>query len=171
MVNAESAPRVSKDPRDLAGRATEFVVEAGDHARTRWGAVNAETKADSSLVTDVDREVEAFLYDRLRVLDPAASFAGEEAGMRSPASSDLTWICDPVDGTTNFVAGLPHWCVSLGLLAGNEAIVGVVYAPALGLLYQASAGHGATRNGASIRSARTRVLHHEDLLCLSKNAL
>jgi len=155
----------------LLRQASDCVVEAGDRALKRWGAVAAETKADSTLVTDVDRDVEAFLHERLRDACPGAGFVGEEAGRRLPASSNVTWVCDPIDGTTNFVAGLPHWCVSLALLEGNEAVLGVVYAPVLGLLYQSLAGEGATRNGAPIRVADSSTLQHEDLLCLSTNAL
>jgi myo-inositol-1(or 4)-monophosphatase len=77
-------------------------------------------------------------------------------GVASSASA-WTWIVDPLDGTTNFVHGLPHWAVAIGLAFENRPVVGVVHAPALGETFWAARGHGAFRRFADGREQRLQV--------------
>lgn len=154
----------------LLSRLEALVREAGQAALGHWGAIAAETKADSSLVTEVDRRTESFLADSLTELLPGSDFAGEEYGRRG-ANGILTWICDPIDGTTNFVRGLPHWCVSVGLLHEGNPVLGIVHAPALGLTYAALAGCGACCNGRPLQAGTPTELAYEDLVCVSTSAL
>ncbi|MBM3495217.1 MAG: inositol-phosphate phosphatase, partial [Armatimonadetes bacterium] len=148
----------------------DLVVDAGHRARARWGNVRAEAKPDRSLVTDVDREVESFLAAGVASLHPDAAFAGEEYGRRGAAARDV-WVCDPIDGTTNFVMGLPHWCVSLGLVRDGAPAAGVVYAPVLDRLYWAAAGQGAFPNDVQLRCSAKDAIEYEDLLCISTSSL
>lgn len=164
--------------RALLEGASGLVVEAGRNALGRWGSVGAECKADATLVTAVDRENEEFLAKSLVRLLPGSRFAGEEGGIRSgpeqpghvPTAEDV-WVCDPIDGTTNYVMGLPHWCVAIGLLRNGRAELGAVYAPVLDRLYTAARGQGVWCNGVPIRSTGAAEVEHEDLLCLSTGAL
>src|ERR1043166_1663338 len=107
-------------------RVKQTVVEAGKQALARCGAVACERKADESLVTEVDRETERFIAAELAHDYPEFGFLGEEFGRRGAADAPL-WACDPIDGTTNFVFGLPHWCVSVGLVHEGVPLLGALY--------------------------------------------
>jgi len=170
MEESEPEPVSATDLRSLLERTCDIVAIAGRRAEEQWGRVASETKPDSSLVTEVDRQTEVFLSDELRRALPNSGFAGEEFG-RSSDGDRYVWVCDPIDGTTNFVRGLPHWCVSVGLLDGGEPVMGVVFAPALDTTYAAYAGGGAWRDGVRIACLAPTVLEYEDLVCVSTNAL
>src|SRR5215831_17710777 len=107
-----------------------LVVQAGTRALEQWGSAKFEYKADHSLVTAVDRDTEQFLYREVSSAYPEYAFIGEEFGWRGPTGAPV-WTCDPIDGTTNYVRGLPHWAVSLGLLDEGASQLGAVYLPAL----------------------------------------
>ena len=110
-----------------------------------------EIKARQDFVTQADRAVERLLRAKLTALLPGSKFLGEEDGGMTEA--DLLWICDPVDGTTNYIRGLPYWCVSVALLERGEPRLGMIFAPTLDWFYRAEAGKGATRNGQPLRRA------------------
>src|SRR5690606_31705033 len=104
------------------------------------------------------REVEEFIRSRLAAERPGDGFLGEESGA-GVGESGLTWVVDPIDGTTNYAYGDPNWSVSIAVVTGDphplswSAVAGVVFSPLLGQLYSASRGGGATLNGALIRVA------------------
>ncbi len=152
------------------GPVRDLIVEAGRRALDQWGNVRAEAKADQSLVTAVDRDTEDYLAAGIARLYPDAGFGGEEYGLRTERRPDV-WICDPIDGTTNYVRGLPHWCVSLGLLRDGVAAAGVVYAPALDRLYWGTRGGGAFCNGVRLCARDPDGIEYEDVLCVSTNGL
>ncbi len=110
----------------------------------RFGALDLhiETKPDLTPVTDADRNVESALRAELARLRPADSILGEEFGGQ-PTFSGRQWIIDPVDGTKNFVRGVPIWASLIALLADGIPVVGVVSAPALHRRWWAAAGEGA----------------------------
>ncbi|MEO9263931.1 MAG: inositol monophosphatase family protein [Candidatus Baltobacteraceae bacterium] len=103
----------------------------------------------ADIVTVADRASEALILARLRAGFPNATILAEESGS-SAGTSDERWIVDPLDGTTNFAHGYPLYCVSIGFERAGELVVGVVYAPAMGELFVAEHGAGATRNGECI---------------------
>lgn len=156
---------------DLLEGVRAAVVEAGDRALSLWGRVAPELKEDETFVTDVDRATEDFLADRLTSLLPGSAFAGEERGLRALAESGALWVCDPIDGTVNYVRGLPHWCVAAGLMYGGSVVLGVVYNPVLRETYWAGTRLGAWRNGERIRTLHPKALAREDMLCASTGAL
>ncbi len=92
------------------------------------------------LVTEWDFRSEALIRERLLAGAPDIAFVGEEGG---GAGGHVRWLVDPIDGTTNFAHGLPFWAVSIGLVVGQEPVVGVVVAPALGWQFWARRGGGA----------------------------
>jgi histidinol-phosphatase len=121
------------------------------------GVVEAETKADGSPVTRVDREVELALRGALERERPHEGFLGEEFGVRGAA--ERRWIVDAVDGTASFVAGEPEWSTLIALQVRGEVGVGLVSAPALGRRWYAVAGHGAwTERGLAVVAERPQRL-------------
>ncbi|OAA65718.1 inositol monophosphatase [Niveomyces insectorum RCEF 264] len=104
------------------------------------------TKINSvDLVTETDKAVERMVATRLRTAYPAYAFVGEETYVagETRVTDAPTFVVDPIDGTTNFVHGFPHACISLGFAVGRRPAVGVVYNPFLDMLYTAIRGRGA----------------------------
>jgi histidinol-phosphatase len=109
-----------------------------------------EWKSDQSPVTVADRETELTLRNSLLGAFPDDGFLGEEHG-ETPGTSGFRWIIDPIDGTRNFVRGIPVWATLVGLEYQNEQIAGVCEVPTLGHTYRALRGDGAYRNERRIR--------------------
>jgi fructose-1,6-bisphosphatase/inositol monophosphatase family enzyme len=114
-------------------------TRAGAEALAHFRAVAPERKADASLVTAADRAVEALLDRELAARWPEVGLLGEEGAQRAGQGA-LRFVVDPIDGTSAFVAGLPTWCVSIGLLDGARPAAGVVHLPVAGELYTAAGG-------------------------------
>jgi myo-inositol-1(or 4)-monophosphatase len=108
-----------------------------------------EEKGPLDLVTQADRDVEAFLHQELTGLFPEDGFFGEE-GSRQTHPAGRTWVVDPIDGTTNFVRRNPNWAVSIGLYEAGQPRAGVIYAPAHDLMLAGSPASGATLNGKAL---------------------
>ncbi len=106
-------------------------------------------KADDTPVTQADREAEQAIVEILGRAFPECGVLGEEFGGRGAA--DRRWIIDPIDGTKNFVRGIPIWATLIALEEGGEMTVGVVHNPVTGDLYTARRGGGAFLNGERIR--------------------
>ncbi|HVO43026.1 MAG TPA: inositol monophosphatase family protein [Aggregatilineales bacterium] len=119
-----------------------------------------EDKGVNDLVTDTDRVSETLIVRLLQTALPTCNIAGEEKGMR-PTQPDapLTWWIDPLDGTTNFVHGVPHFSVSIGAVDPQDNILaGVVYDPLFDECFRAGRGLGATCNGDPVHvSTRSRL--------------
>src|SRR5271167_76099 len=113
-------------------------------------------KGTQDWLTEADAAVERFLSERLAALFPADGFQGEEGGKARQGT--LRWVVDPIDGTANYARGRPRFCVSLALLEDRTPLIGVLVAPALGEVFAAGWGGGATLNGAAIRVAETTAL-------------
>jgi myo-inositol-1(or 4)-monophosphatase len=112
------------------------------------GGMNVRSKADGTLVTDIDRAVEERIRARITQRFPAHAILGEEFGTGDRAGVHVPlWAIDPIDGTTNLSCGLPHWGTSIGLIAGGVPVVGVASFPDLSIVYAGARGLGATRNG------------------------
>ncbi|MFM9006468.1 MAG: inositol monophosphatase family protein [Flavobacteriales bacterium] len=115
-------------------------------AQTEVSEQDAEVKSENNLVTYVDKESERRFVEGLQRLLPAAGFVAEE-GTGSRKESGLNWVIDPLDGTTNFVHGMPVWCTSIGLCDGITPILGVIYDPNTNECFSAYKGGGASLNG------------------------
>ncbi|HKK30782.1 MAG TPA: inositol monophosphatase [Alphaproteobacteria bacterium] len=125
---------------------TAIVRDAGALALAeRAKGLTVEAKARQDFVTQADRAVEDLLRSKLTDLLPGSEFLGEEGG--GARQAELLWVVDPIDGTTNYIRGLPHWCVSVALLEGGEPRFGAIFAPTLNWFYSAEKDQGATRNG------------------------
>ena len=114
------------------------------------GTFDVEIKADETPVTAIDRAAEQLIRDRIAQARPADGFVGEEFG--TVKGGARRWIVDPIDGTKNFVRGVPVWASLIAMFDNDVPVVGVVSAPALGLRWFAAAGDGAWR-GASLDNA------------------
>lgn len=100
-------------------------------------------------VTVVDTMAEEHIATRLAELRPDDGLIGEEGNERASASG-VSWVVDPIDGTVNFLYGIPEYAVSIAAAVDGEVVAGAVINAATGVIYSAAAGHGATRDGASI---------------------
>lgn len=112
-------------------------------------AAGVEEKGHLDLVTRADREVEAFLLEELQKLYPADGICGEE-GTSLRVDADRQWVIDPIDGTFNFVRGLPDWAVSIGLYAGGVPVFGVIHAPMRGETLSGGRDFAVLRNGVEL---------------------
>lgn len=116
-------------------------VDAVTMARFRAQDLQVETKADDSPVTDADRQAEQIVRAQLGRTRPRDAVAGEE--LPDTGHGPRQWVIDPIDGTKNFVRGVPVWATLIGLIDNNEAVLGLVSAPALGRRWWAAKGSGA----------------------------
>jgi histidinol-phosphatase len=112
-------------------------------ARFRAADLVVETKPDLTPVTEADTAVERAVRARLAELRPGDAVVGEEYGDTGGSDGGRRWIIDPIDGTKNYVRGIPVWGTLLALHEGDQATIGVVSAPALNRRWWASAGAGA----------------------------
>lgn len=112
------------------------------------GACNVRTKSPRNLVTDADLEAEKLIRARIREAFPDHAIIGEE--MESHAGRTVTWHIDPIDGTTNFAFGIPHWCVSIAAVDSDGPLIGTVYDPVREELFFAERGRGAFLNDCAI---------------------
>jgi histidinol-phosphatase len=132
------------------------IADAITMARFRAHDLEVTTKPDLTPVSEADQAVERAMLERLAEL-PDHSVMGEEYGTREGTSA-YRWIVDPIDGTKNYVRGVPIWATLLGLEHAGDLVLGVVSAPALHTRWWAARGEGAFRNGHSIRVSSVRDL-------------
>jgi myo-inositol-1(or 4)-monophosphatase len=126
---------------------------AAVHADGRKTQLRVEEKGSPfSLVTQVDREAERVIVDGIRATRPDDEILGEE-GTSVPGSSDVRWLVDPVDGTTNYVYGYAAYSVSIGVEIDGQPAIGVVFDTGRHVLYTAVRGRGATANGDPIEAS------------------
>ncbi len=145
--------------RHFATVASRAAVAAGSLlAKSVGRPKRVHTKRSAAdLVTEIDVAAERLIQHTLRRAFPAFGFLGEEHG-EAPHSSPYRWIVDPLDGTNNFVHGLPIFGVSIGLEHRGTIVVGVIYDPMRRELFTATKGGGAFLNGKRIRVSSTRTL-------------
>ena len=140
--------------------ALEIAREAGDLLMERFGRLSgAEVtrKGPRDLVTAADRDAEALIARRLREAFPDHGLLAEE-GSGDDRGAGPVWIVDPLDGTTNFVHGIPAFCVSLGLVEGGRPVLGVVHAPALRQTFWGAPGQGAYEGDRPVAVSVTPML-------------
>ena len=112
-------------------------------------------KGPQDYLTATDGDVEKLVRGQLLEAFPDDTFLGEEDGGQV---SNRTWVVDPIDGTSNFARGIPHFCVSIAFVFEAVASIGVIYQPILDELYAAAKGLGATLNGEPIKTSSTASL-------------
>jgi 3'(2'), 5'-bisphosphate nucleotidase len=128
----------------LARRAGEAIEQV------RKGPLDAEAKADGSPVTRADRAAEAILVGGLHPLLPGVAVVSEEGDVEAAIASagSTYWLVDPLDGTKEFLKGLPEYTVNVALVEAGVPVLGVIYVSAADAMYLAARGHGARRRDA-----------------------
>jgi fructose-1,6-bisphosphatase/inositol monophosphatase family enzyme len=139
--------------------------EAGQIALDGYSDPEVRRKPDHSFVTATDEAIEQLLRERINQAYPEHGIVGEEdSGFQTEA--EYLWALDPIDGTGAFVAGLPIWGISIGLLQGGQPVLGVFYLPALGEWYEAGLDGPARFNGRPIEAMRERLLDSQSYICV-----
>ncbi len=126
----------------------------------RLDALNVVEKERLDYASEVDGLAEAEIVKELRRANPDYAVLGEEGGVQkgNRGPSRYTWVIDPLDGTSNYLRGYPHWCVSIALCEGAEPIHAVIFDPLRNELFTASRGAGAVLNEKRIRVAERKDL-------------
>lgn len=142
--------------------AIQAAREAGYYLRESVGKVRSiEVKQgeERNLVSEIDKTSEATIIRMLRSHFPTHAFLAEEGG-GAGSTAEYRWVIDPLDGTTNFLHGVPIFCVTIGLEYRGEIVAGVVYDPNREELFTAEKGSGAFLNGNRLRVTSTDNLLH-----------
>ena len=126
----------------------------------RLDAINVIEKDRFDYASEVDGLAEAEIIKELRRANPEYAILGEEGGKQAGGRNGgrFTWVIDPLDGTSNYLHGFPHWCVSIALVENGEPVHGVIFDPLRNELFTASRGSGAVLN-----ERRIRVNERKDL--------
>jgi myo-inositol-1(or 4)-monophosphatase len=143
------ALRAARKAGDLIARATEDMDK-----------LEVESKGANDFVTEVDRNAESEIIYHLSKAYPDHAFLGEESGLSGNADSEYRWIIDPLDGTTNFIRGIPHFSVSIACEYRGKIEHAVVLDPIRREEFTASRGRGAQLNGRRIRVSNLDSLEH-----------
>ena len=138
-----------------AAAAGAAIVRDGDRRRD----FTVTTKSRADYVTEVDVASERAIREVIRSRHPDHAILGEEGG-ETGANAEWRWVVDPLDGTTNFIRGIPFFAVSVGLERRGEPVVGVVVDPVRGVEWRAARGDGAFVNGSRMRVSREQDAAH-----------
>lgn len=132
-------------PTHLRDLAVQLALQAGELMLSRRAAgFSVSTKSSATdVVTDADHAVEQLLREELAQLRPEDSVLGEEGGERTRAGAEVRWVLDPIDGTVNYMLGLPQFAVSIAAQVAGRTVAGCVLNPSSGDLFSAALGDGA----------------------------
>lgn len=133
-----------------ARKAGEMIVRASDDLER----VNVRAKNANDFVSEVDELAEQEIVKQLRRAYPEHAILGEESGRQGPENADYLWVIDPLDGTTNFIRGIPHYGISIACIHQGRLEHAVVVDPVRREEFTASRGRGAQLNGHRIRVSR-----------------
>ena len=150
-----------RDLEQLTHQAIQAVRETAVFLQTEVNRVKpgqVEEKHLNGLVSYVDRTAEEMLVERLHRILPEAAFVTEEETVEQHQTADLQWIIDPLDGTTNYLYGLPHYSVSVGLKSGADMMIGIVHHVPNDEMFYAWREGGAWCNDAPIRVSQRNTL-------------
>ncbi len=140
-----------------ARNAGKIIMRAQDQMDT----IQVIEKGRNDYASQVDRAAEEIIIETIKKAHPAHTILAEESGLLpgNGSGSDVTWIIDPLDGTTNFIHGFPQFCISIGVKQGDKIYHGVVYDPVRDELFSASRGEGARMNGKRLRVSNVEKLN------------
>ncbi|MEL6643594.1 MAG: inositol monophosphatase family protein [Pseudomonadota bacterium] len=134
--------------------------DAGSFAHEKFAALESltvESKGHHDLVSQADRDTETLIRTAIAKAWPDDGIVGEEHE-RVQRTTGFDWIIDPIDGTANYLAGIPHWCVVIACAHHGEPVVGVIFDPNTGEMFSASKGGGAFVNGKPMRVSTAKTL-------------
>ena len=147
---------------------TSAALKAGRSLKRDFGEVEnlvVSVKGPGDFVTAADRKAEKTIFEELSKARPGYSFLMEESGTVEGSDKSHRWIVDPLDGTTNFLHGLPIFAISVALEREGQLIAGVIYNPATDDMYVAEKGQGAWYNNRRLRVAPRRELSDALIAC------
>lgn len=147
---------------------TAAARKAGRSLKRDYGEVEnlqVSMKGPANYVTAADHRAEEILYAELTKARPGYGFLGEEGGRRDGDDKSHCWIVDPLDGTTNFLHGIPQFAISIALEREGVIVAGVIYNPANDELFQAERGKGAFLNDQRLRVAARRRMSDAVVAC------
>jgi myo-inositol-1(or 4)-monophosphatase len=137
----------------------DAALEAGKVILKHYGKIKSLSfKKPRSIVTEADKLSEKKIMEIIETSYPEHNFLTEESGLISK-KSNYTWVIDPIDGTTNFVAGIPQFAVSIGLSKNTEILMGLIYNPITKDIYFSERGKGSTLNGKKINVSKKNKLN------------
>jgi myo-inositol-1(or 4)-monophosphatase len=142
--------------------------KAGRSLKRDFGEVanlQVSLKGPANFVSAADHRAEDILRTELLKARPGYGFLGEEGGNREGTDKTHMWVVDPLDGTTNFLHSIPHFCISIGLVREGTPIAGLIYNPANDEFFTAERGKGAFLNNHRIRVAARRRLADAVVCC------
>jgi len=142
--------------------------QAGRALKRDFGEVEqlqVSLKGPANFVTAADRKAEDILRGELAKARPGYGFLGEEGGRHAGSDSTHLWIVDPLDGTTNFLHGIPQFAISIALEREGAIVAGLIYNPANDEMFLAERGKGAFLNDKRLRVAGRRRLHDSVVAC------
>ncbi len=116
-------------------------------------------KSPTDFVTNTDLKVEKIIIEELKKARPNFSFLSEESGAENNKDDNNTWIIDPIDGTVNFLHGIPHFAISIALKSKNEIVSGLIYDPIKDEMFFAEKNNGAFFNNHRIRVSKKNNLN------------
>lgn len=143
----------------IALNAARKAGEVIESSFERLDLINVEEKGQNDFVSEVDRKAEAEVIYHLKKAYPDHRFLGEEGGKSGNPDSDYEWVIDPLDGTTNFLHGIPHFAVSVACFFKGQLEHGVVLDPIKREEFTASRGKGATLNGRRLRVSKRNSMN------------
>ncbi len=150
-----------KDPKDIMVQLQVLMRTTGkfiQDSQRNFSTKDVEMKGFNDLVSYVDKEAEGILVNGCKEILPASGFITEEGTAPEEAGEDYVWIIDPLDGTTNFVHGLPAYCVSVALTYKNDLLLGAIFEPNRNELFHAIKGEGAYCNETEIHTSPKKAL-------------
>lgn len=153
MINPSKLSQLLEEVQDIAKEAGAFIRKERQH----FSMEKVEHKGLNDLVSYVDKEAEKMIVAKLSKILPEAGFITEE-GTTAKEAADLTWVIDPLDGTTNFIHGLPVFAVSIALMEEDEVVLGVVYEVNRHECFYAMKGGGAFCNDTRIYVSKAKTL-------------
>ncbi|MBN9669983.1 inositol monophosphatase family protein [Roseibium aggregatum] len=148
---------MTTDRLEFAVALAEKAGELGLDYFRKLETLTVTKKGHQDLVSEADRNVETLVREELAAVFPDDGILGEEHGVEE-GTSGYTWVIDPIDGTANFVAGIPQWCVILACVFQGDVIIGVIHDPVSRETFQAATGQGAFLNGKPIRASESQSL-------------
>lgn len=159
-MSSDEIESIYKNVYPLAVKAGEILLEGFNSDKDY-----SMKSAFYDVVTKYDTRIEDFLFSEIGKLYPSHKFIGEESAetVATKLTDDPTWIIDPIDGTSNFIKGMPHCCVSIGLSINKKIVIGIVNNSVTSTMYTAIIGKGAFKNdvkisGSSVQKVKAVII-------------
>ncbi|WP_417684097.1 inositol monophosphatase family protein [Roseibium sp.] len=153
---------MTPDRLDFAVALSRKAGKLGMDYFRRLDELTVSKKGHQDLVSEADRDVETLVRDEIAATFPSDGIVGEEHG-RVEGTSGFTWVIDPIDGTANFVSGIPQWCVILACVHESETVLGVIHDPNADETFRAGKGRGAFVNDRPIKVSDSTSLSEGSL--------